>query len=52
MDDYEQNASFLRSLDLDPLSILGAPPAVPDPNTHESEPIDVEPAGSCRLVDT
>lgn len=26
---WEANADFMRSLDLDPLSVLGAPPAIP-----------------------
>ena len=34
---WEQNADFVRSLGLDPLMTLGAPPAVPA-TTNEPEP--------------
>lgn len=30
-DDYEANAEFLRSIELDPLEVLGPPPPVPEP---------------------
>ena len=37
-DDYEANAEFLRSIELDPLEVLGPPPPVPEPAPSRAAP--------------
>ena len=43
MDDWSANADFVRSIGLDPLEVLGAPPLVPvEGDPPVSEPRTVE----------